>query len=104
MANAAKYALSQTVTLFGAFHPLYMESTAKVGFNKFQLFWMLVFVTSSLYSFMWDVFMDWGLGQRKYGYLGPSLMYPKRSYYYITMGLDLGKRIFLLFSFLFFFG
>jgi hypothetical protein len=93
--NAAKYALSQTVTLFGAFHPLYMELDSQIGsggLKLFQLFWMLVFVSSSLYSFTWDVFMDWGLGKPSYGYLGPSLMYPRRSYYYATMAIDLGEK------------
>lgn len=107
LANAAKYALSQTVTLFGAFHPLYLELTPEVrdpsnsnsngssnnNNNIFQGFWMLVFVGSSLYSFTWDVFMDWGLGRRTHGYLGPSLMYPRRYYYYSVMAIDLGTCV-----------
>lgn len=95
--NAGKYALSQTVTLFGAFHPLYMGLDSQngiLGMDLFQVFWMLLFVTSSLYSFAWDVFMDWGLGRKKYRYLGPSLMYPNRSSYYAVIGIDLGKQYF----------
>eukprot|EP00934_Nitzschia_sp_Nitz4_P000939 Nitzschia sp. Nitz4//scaffold98_size77359//32605//35181//NITZ4_005548-RA/size77359-processed-gene-0.16-mRNA-1//1//CDS//3329560757//939//frame0 len=94
LANAGKYALSQTVTLFGAFHPLYLEitKTASTDFNWFQLFWMLVFVSSSLYSFAWDVCMDWGLGKLDYQFLGPSLMYPQRSYYYAVIAVDLVLR------------
>ena len=92
LANAAKYALSQTVTLFGAFHPLYLEYSHGAGGerNLFQMFWMIVFISSSLYSFTWDVYMDWGLGRPKYGFLGQSLMYPRRSYYYTIIGIDLG--------------
>jgi EXS family len=92
LANALKYAMSQTVTLFGAFHPLYLlEHRHLVGqFNLFQIFWLILFVSSSLYSFSWDVYMDWGLGRRKYGFLGQSLMYPRRFYYYCVMALDLG--------------
>jgi len=39
LANAAKYALSQTVTLFGAFHPLYMmhKDPNHHGVNLFQV-------------------------------------------------------------------
>jgi EXS family/SPX domain len=55
LANAFKYALSQTVTLFGAFHPLYMRN--KRESQIFQTFWMFAFVASSLYSFSWDLFM-----------------------------------------------
>jgi hypothetical protein len=92
LANATKYALSQTVTLFGAFHPLYMEhSVPRIGnINWFQIFWTFVFVTSSLYSFVWDVKMDWGLGDPEHGYLSASLMYPQKSYYYAIIALDLG--------------
>jgi EXS family len=92
LANAAKYALSQTVTLFGAFHPLYLEYSSEVRQKSdlFQIFWVVVFVSSSLYSFTWDVFMDWGLGRREYGFLGPSLMYPRRYYYFAVMAIDLG--------------
>ena len=93
LANAAKYVLSQTVTLFGAFHPLYLEYDAEVDgkFNLFQIFWLLLFLTSSLYSFTWDVYMDWGLGRREYQFLGPTLMYPRRWYYFAVIVLDLGK-------------
>jgi len=94
LANAFKYALSQTVTLFGAFHPLYLEHNRprEHGLNNFQLSWLTIFISSSLYSFTWDVYMDWGLGRPKHGYLGPSLMYPKRSTYFMVISLDLGKQ------------
>ena len=86
LANAFKYALSQSVTLFGTFHPLYLmnrgeEHTISLvdddgqsgnlvfgntkRSNTFQFFWMGLFVSSSLYSYCWDVYMDWGLGRRE---------------------------------------
>jgi EXS family/SPX domain len=55
LANAFKYALSQTVTLFGAFHPLYMRNRRES--QVFQIFWMFAFIASSLYSFWWDLYM-----------------------------------------------
>lgn len=72
LANAGKYALSQTVTLFGAFHPLYLMREHKYiyddgndvyeqitsDFNVFQVFWLGLFIASSLYSYCWDIFMD----------------------------------------------
>jgi len=94
LANALKYAMSQTVTLFGAFHPLYMlhNRNQDAVFNYFQLFWIILFISSSLYSFWWDVVMDWGLGQREYQFLGPRLMFPARSTYYAVMAVDLVLR------------
>lgn len=89
VANAFKYALTQTVTLFGAFHPLYMNDTKSA---LFQSFWTFAFVASSIYSFTWDVYMDWGLGLPKYNFLGPRLMYPKRSAYYMIIAVDFVLR------------
>lgn len=108
LANAFKYSMSQMVTLFGAFHPLYLmhygEASAhpdgeggivmtnfRYG-STFQYFWFFLFISSSLYSFCWDVYMDWGLGRREYGYLGPRLMFKQQSYYYLVMCVDLVLR------------
>eukprot|EP00986_Skeletonema_menzelii_P012335 scaffold6776_cov144-Skeletonema_menzelii.AAC.2 len=112
LANAFKYAMSQTVTLFGAFHPLYLmhERSEKYNVslgdddeegviqfsrrnvNLFQIFWMGLFIASSLYSYIWDVYMDWGLGRRAYGFLGPRLMFPRKSHYFSVMAADLILR------------
>mmetsp|Transcript_47140 Transcript_47140/g.87573 ORF Transcript_47140/g.87573 Transcript_47140/m.87573 type:complete len:581 (-) Transcript_47140:544-2286(-) len=104
LANAFKYAMSQTVTLFGAFHPLYMLHMNKKRQyatetvleskpnNLFQVFWMGLFVSSSLYSFTWDVTMDWGLGKPRFGFLGPRLMFPNRLHYYGVIAIDLVLR------------
>mmetsp|Transcript_174 Transcript_174/g.241 ORF Transcript_174/g.241 Transcript_174/m.241 type:complete len:217 (-) Transcript_174:174-824(-) len=94
LANAAKYAMSQTVTLFGTFHPLYLmhDNPYNNGINWFKFFWICLFVSSSLYSYYWDVFMDWGLGKPKYNFLAPRLMYPRRFYYYAVMVADFVLR------------
>jgi hypothetical protein len=73
LANAFKYAMSQTVTLFGAFHPLYLMQSGHAHTDGqggaivvesypykntlFQYFWFGLFISSSLYSFCWDVYM-----------------------------------------------
>mmetsp|Transcript_87128 Transcript_87128/g.177589 ORF Transcript_87128/g.177589 Transcript_87128/m.177589 type:complete len:717 (+) Transcript_87128:334-2484(+) len=96
LANASKYALAQLVTLTGAFHPLYLEVELRKGKTNrephYQIFWTFLFFASSIFSFTWDVYMDWGLGRKEYGYLGPQLMYPKKSAYYITIAVDLVLR------------
>jgi hypothetical protein len=89
LGNAMKYALSMTVTLFGAFHPLTLRSSRD---DFIQRLWMLNFITSSLYSFWWDVYMDWGLGRLNFNMLGPRLMYPSHTSYYVVMALDLVLR------------
>lgn len=96
LANAAKYAVAQLVTLTGAFHPLYLDVESRKGDQNFdsryQVFWTFLFFASSIYSFIWDVYMDWGLGRKEYGYLAPRLMYPKKSAYYATIAMDLVLR------------
>lgn len=73
--------MAQTVTLFGTFHPLYLMSARgadslnisedgdeliiKHRADIFQVFWIFLFVASSIYSFCWDVYMDWGLGRKE---------------------------------------
>ena len=96
LANAAKYVSSLLVTLFGIFHPLYLEyGTGKdlqFTMNFYQSFWTFLFVVTSIYAFIWDVYMDFGLGLKQYSYLNQPLMYPQKSYYYSTIGIDLVLR------------
>lgn len=91
--NALKYALSQTVTLFGAFYPLYlMHSHSRKGVDLFQIFWMFLFIASSVYSWWWDVYKDWGLGRSQYAFLGSRLMFSRKMHYYVVIFLDLFLR------------
>ena len=60
--------------------------------NIFEMFWFGIFIASSLYSYFWDVYMDWGLGRKEYAFLGSRLMFPKRSYYYLVMAADFFLR------------
>ena len=94
--NAFKYTLSQVVTLFGAFFPVLnlrchnsSQCTHKSGF---QIVWLGIFIFSSTYSWVWDIYMDWGLGRRGYNWLGPRLMFPSVFHYYGVMAADLVLR------------
>jgi len=89
-----------TVTVFGALHPLYTTMTYTW---QFQMFWIALFVASTLYSTYWDIFQvnaaltfhfcheilneksssrlflqDWGLGKAAFAFLNDRQMYPKR--------------------------
>jgi EXS family len=37
--------------------------------------WVALYITSSLYSFWWDAYQDWGLGDRKHGWLSERRMH-----------------------------
>ena len=89
LANAAKYALSHSVVLFGAFHHTLQDS--KAG-DTYRVYWIVSLVISSLYSYIWDIFMDFGLGSRRHHGLRDQLMYPNRAVYYIAIVADLFLR------------
>ncbi len=93
--NAAKYALAQTVTLFGAFHHVYYH----VGDNghmhrglTYDIFWVVVTVVSTCYSYVWDVTMDWGLGRPSKYMLNDRRMLPSNVPYYAAIVTDLFLR------------
>eukprot|EP00611_Tribonema_gayanum_P031000 TRINITY_DN879_c0_g7_i1.p1 TRINITY_DN879_c0_g7~~TRINITY_DN879_c0_g7_i1.p1 ORF type:complete len:710 (+),score=202.63 TRINITY_DN879_c0_g7_i1:218-2347(+) len=94
LANALKYAMAQTVSIFGVFMP--PESTTDI----YNSIWVALYVASSLYSFWWDVRQDWGLGHRQYGYLSDRRMQSRRWAYYATIAVDLVLRFNWLYSFI----
>jgi xenotropic and polytropic retrovirus receptor 1 len=57
--NAFKYTLSLLVTVFGIFRP-----AGNGDWEAYDIAWRLVYLTSTLYSWSWDVRKDWSLFQR----------------------------------------
>eukprot|EP00808_Paulinella_micropora_P018809 g31855.t1 len=84
--NAGKYAVAQTVVIWGAFHHNFTDT------RFYFVFYIIFLLISSLYSYSWDVFMDWGLGLRSHGYLRSRLLMGNKNYYYAAMVLDLALR------------
>lgn len=92
--NAGKYALAQVVALFGLFHPFYRSGgTREVGLEAFQVVWIALFTLSSLYTWVWDVSMDWGLGRPQYKFLGDRQMFSRVWVYYAAIVADLFLRL-----------
>lgn len=95
--NAGKYALTQVVALFGLFHPLHpanpaANDPAAMQQRAFLVFWLFLFTASSLYTWIWDVTMDWGLGRPQYKFLGDSQMFSRKWVYYAAIVADLFLR------------
>lgn len=57
-----KYAICQSVTWFGAFHPQAAEGNEPWTWYRYT--WTVAICTSTLYTFYWDVKMDWNLLER----------------------------------------
>ena len=94
LANSFEFALAQLLSLTAAFHPLYLEVLEghSERFPLYTIFWTILFISSSLYSCAWDVYVEWGLGRKDYAFLGPGLMYPNKYFYYCSMVMDLVLR------------
>ncbi len=89
--NALKYAISHTIVLFGALHAEFGRISSK-GTTAYQIMWIIAFGISTLYTFSWDVVMDWGLGRRSDAFLRKELMYRKKHMYYLAMFFDFFLR------------
>lgn len=89
--NACKYALAHSVILFGVYNASTLQSSA-VQSNTMKAAWILCMCSSTLYTFFWDVTMDWGLGNWKAGGLRDELMFPQRWVYYVAIVVDLFAR------------
>ncbi|KAG1684111.1 hypothetical protein DVH05_011855 [Phytophthora capsici] len=92
--NAAKYALTQVVVLFGLFHPLHNDNSEENAsqVRMFVVVWLFLFTASSLYTWIWDVTMDWGLGRPQFKFLGDSQMFSRKWVYYAAIVADLFLR------------
>ncbi|KAJ0403929.1 hypothetical protein P43SY_009422 [Pythium insidiosum] len=91
--NTLKYCSSLLVISVGAY-PQVMGLRVQPERHSFFL---LCAVFNSLYSFLWDVIMDWGLGQpglpRRVAFLRHQLLYRPRPLYYVVIAVDFVLRI-----------
>ncbi|KAG7376123.1 protein-ER retention protein [Phytophthora pseudosyringae] len=90
--NTMKYCSSLLVISVGAY-PMLMG----LARPEQSSFFLLCAVFNSLYSFLWDVVMDWGLGQpklpRRVAFLRHQLTYRPRKIYYAIIAVDFVLRI-----------
>eukprot|EP00732_Lithocolla_globosa_P002339 Lithocolla_globosa_v1_NODE_1513_length_2520_cov_11.413793.p1 type:complete len:554 gc:universal NODE_1513_length_2520_cov_11.413793:1903-242(-) len=88
MVNAGKYTSSLLVTFLSALSKYYSSDTA-------HIIWIISAVFSTIYSYSWDIKMDWGLLQPKTKtfLLRDELAYQRSSIYYFAMFSNLLLRI-----------
>ena len=87
MVNAGKYATAASVVIVGVFH-----QNLSHGAPAERSIWILSLAASTMYSYTWDVFVDWDLGKKHSHRLRPDLMYKWRPFYYSAIVLDLVFR------------
>ena len=81
--NAVKYIIAYSVVMF--------SSLANNDASFFSM-WVTAAVFSTLITYLWDVWMDWGLGRCQYKLLRDRLMFAGTAPYYAAITLDLGLR------------
>lgn len=95
--NAAKYMLNIVVLLLNAMHAFFdMDPTLDPFLIRSP--WGIAAVIAALlstgYSYYWDVYKDWGLGdfKSKNFFLRDELLFPKKYMYYGIILFDLAFR------------
>lgn len=90
--NTLKYCSSLLVISVGAYPQIMGQ-----GSSHKSSFFLLCAVFNSMYSFLWDVIMDWGLGQpnlpKRVKFLRHQLLYRPRKLYYVVIVVDFALRI-----------
>jgi len=91
--NALKYAIALLVVVFGAVHPTLVAAfPAAHRDGLIHVCWLATYLVSTLYSFVWDVKMDWKLGDLQHGLLRERRMFREDGLYYAAIVLDLLLR------------
>lgn len=82
LGNAGKYLVACTVVVVGGINGY---QSYPGTWTPMRYVWLSAFVFATCYNYLWDIFMDWGLGKRSYHLLRRQLLYRPHTwvYYYL---------------------
>ncbi|KAK2710887.1 hypothetical protein QYM36_012157 [Artemia franciscana] len=89
--NALKYVTGISVIIFSMLYGAYHLPVLKI-------LWIILSVVSSIYGIIWDVKMDWGLGNKKNKFLREKLLIGSSLLYYVCILLNIILRFTWTFS------
>ncbi|ELR12179.1 SPX domain containing protein [Acanthamoeba castellanii str. Neff] len=81
LGNSTKYLVALSVVLLSQ---LYGDLSSAGEWSAIRVLWCIAFIVSTLYSYLWDIFMDWGLGRwhSQNFPLRDELFYSNRKWFY----------------------
>jgi len=92
LVNAGKYSTTFFVVTFSTLDSAYRTETEK---SPFFYLYILSAITSSCYTYVWDIKMDWGFFNAGAGdnrFLREEIVYSSKGYYYFAIVEDLVLR------------
>ncbi|CAB3402428.1 unnamed protein product [Caenorhabditis bovis] len=96
LVNAGKYSTTFIVVACGALNK-WMEKDDPNATSIFFYIWILSYIMSFTYTFLWDVFMDWGLidprAPKDAMFLREEMIYGSKWYYYAAIAQDFILRL-----------
>uniref|UniRef100_A0A8D8XEH9 Xenotropic and polytropic retrovirus receptor 1 n=1 Tax=Cacopsylla melanoneura TaxID=428564 RepID=A0A8D8XEH9_9HEMI len=103
LANAGKYSTTFFVVVFAYLFKMYKVNDQSVTDNPFFYPWLAASIVSSIYSYVWDIKMDWGLFDKNAPpdnpFLREETVYSSTGFYYFAILEDLTLRFSWLCSF-----
>ncbi|VDM53432.1 unnamed protein product [Angiostrongylus costaricensis] len=96
LVNAGKYSTTYLVVACGALNKWAEKSDPNVT-SPFFYIWIASYILSFTYTFLWDVFMDWGLidprAPKEAPFLREEMIYGSKYYYYAAIVQDFVLRL-----------
>ena len=99
LCNAVKYSTTFPIIIFATLFSVRVSKEFTLRSLKFEevnwiiVLWGMFSFIHALYTFIWDVYCDWGLLQVQHGtLLRPKRLYSWRSFYYIAIVIDFFLR------------
>ncbi|UMM22662.1 hypothetical protein L5515_003771 [Caenorhabditis briggsae] len=96
LVNAGKYSTTFFVVACGALNKYY-EASDPNSTSIFFYIWILSYIMSFTYTFLWDIFMDWGLidprAPKEARFLREEMIYGNKWYYYLAIAQDFVLRL-----------
>ena len=92
LVNAGKYSSTFLVVTFSTLHAVY---STRDEYSPFFYCYLLSALFSSVYTYVWDIKMDWGFfaaGAGENRFLREEIVYSSKSYYYFAIIEDLVLR------------